>query len=484
MRVLFIVPPEETYIGASSHKAVSYKREHRPRLGILSVATYLKLNDNSVEVKVLDCPALEITYKELEGFIVDYKPDIVGLTCLTFTYIDALKTANLVKGVNRNIKVCLGGFHVALYPQETLSNECIDFVVFGEGEITFTELISFFKNDYPQLENVKGLGFKTGSQVCINDGRELEKNLDNIPFPDYNLVDFTRYTHALSKGGITLALESSRGCPFGCKFCDMRQSKFRYRSAEKIVDEIEKWVNVEACNFFFVDDNLTINKKRVIKMCKMIVERKLKIDFKVSSRVDTVDEEILYNLKEAGCSRLSIGIESSKQENLDYLGKGITMDNIIQTIKSAHKVGLPIFAFLMLGLPGQTKEEMMEDVRFLKHYKIEYADFSICSIYPKTFLYFQSLKEGLLDHDPWPEFARNPNPDIEVPFVNDLYSPNELRDIQLEATRRFYFSFNSIIRHLKEINSWQSFFQKAKLGLRFLDLGTSQSRGGELPKAQ
>ena len=143
-------------------------------------------------------------------------------------------------------------------------------------------------------------------------------------------------------------------------------------------------------------------------------------------------------------------------------------DRIIKTIQSAHKVGLPIFAYVMLGLPDQTREEMMEEVDFLKCHKVEYARFSVCTIYPKTLLYYQCLKNAQLDHDPWPEFARNPRRDIEVTFVSNIYSPKELREIQLAATRRFYFRPSSIAMHLKEINSWKAFFQKAKLGLRFL----------------
>ena len=243
---------------------------------------------------------------------------------------------------------------------------------------------------------------------------------------------------------------------------------FRYRSAESTVDEIERLVAKGVYSFFTVDDNLTVNKKRVIKLCEMIVERKLKIDFKVSSRVDTVDEEVLYHLKQAGCSKLSIGLESSKQKYQDFLGKKIKVDKIIKTIQLAHKVGLPIFAYVMLGLPGQTREEMMEEVDFLKCHNVEYANFSICAIYPKTFLYYQYLKNGQLDHDPWPEFSRNPKHDIEVPFASNIYDSNELRDIQLSATRRFYFDLGSIAIYLKEINSWKGFFQKAKLGLRFL----------------
>ena len=457
MKVLFIVPPEKTYIGASSHKSVDYKREHRPRLGILSVATYLKLNRPDIEFRFMDCLALEMEYSDLEREVRDFKPDLAGITCLTFTYIDCLQTSSIIKKANPGTKVCLGGFHVALYPEESLAQKHVDFVIYGEGEQTMLDLVNHLDKGIPEVDGILGLGYKDKGNRLLNSNRQVIENLDEIPFPDYDLIDINLYSHVLGKGGINLALESARGCPFGCVFCDIRHSKFRYRSAEAIVDEIERLVSKGINSFFTVDDNLTVNKKRVIKMCEMIVERKLKIDFNV-----------LYHLKRAGCSRLSIGIESSKQKYLDFLGKNVTVGKIIKTIQSAHKVGLPIFAYIMLGLPDQTREEMMEEVKFLRSYKVEYASFSVCTIYPKTLLYYQCLENGQLDHDPWPEFAWNPKCDMEVTFASNIYSPEVLRDIQLAATRRFYFNLSSISMHLKSISSWKAFLQKAKLGLRFL----------------
>ena len=468
MKVLFIIPPEKTYIGASSHKSIDYKREHRPRLGILSVATYLRLNRPDIEFRFLDCLALEMEFNDLEREIRDFKPDLVGIYCLTFTYIDCLRTAATIKRTNPKTKVCIGGFHATLYPEETLSQGDVDIVILGEGEQPVLDLVNYMDKGIPDIRDICGLGFKENGSLSINQNRPVMKNLEDIPFPDYDLIDIHRYSHVLGRGNINLAIESSRGCPFGCVFCDIRHTKFRYRSAESIVDEIERLVDKGVHSFFTVDDNLTVDKKRVIKLCEMIVERKLKIDFKVSSRVDTVNEEVLYHLTQAGCSRLSIGMESSKQKYLDFLGKNVTVDKIIKTIQSAHKVGLPFFAYVMIGLPDQTRDEMMEEVDFLRYHKVEYASFSLCTIYPKTLLYYQCLENGQLDHDPWPEFAMNPKRDIEVPFASNIYSPKVLREIQLAVTRRFYFRPGSIAMHLKEINSLQAFFQKAKLGLRFL----------------
>lgn len=471
MKVLLIVPPEDTYIKASVDSSLDKGREHRPFLGVMSVATTLKQQRPNVNLRLLDCRAEELDLEGLAAVVSQFAPDLVGITSLTFFYPDALRAAAAVKKTRPQTKVCLGGFHPTLYPQETLAQPDIDFVIFGEGELTLVELVDGLDSGRTDFGGIAGLGFKKDSGPVINSPRALTEKLDDIPHSDYALVDYTKYGHVLGHGGATLAIESSRGCPFACAFCDIRRTKFRYRSPGAVVDVIESWYRKGVQSFFFIDDNLPVIKDRANEICRLILERGLKIDFKVSSRVDTVSEDVLRNFKKAGCSRLSLGIESSKQKNLDFLGKGVTVQQIEDTLKAARKVGLPVFAYMMIGFPGQTREEMFEEVDFLKRNKVGYANFSILTVYPKTLLYEQALENGWIDHDPWPEFARNPTADIAAPRINNLYSRQELEEIQHAMIRRFYVSPGSILRQIAEIDSWQALLGRVRVGLRLLRRG-------------
>ncbi len=356
---------------------------------------------------------------------------------------------------------------MTLFPHETLAQDAVDFIVVGEGERTFIDLVTALHRSDVALGTIAGLGFKHDGQPQLNAEREVVANLDSIPHPDYECVDVRLYSHVLGHG-VNLALESSRGCPFKCTFCDVRKTRFRYRSAAEILAVTEKLYAKGVRSFFFVDDNFTVNKRRAIEFCDGVISRGLKIDFKVSSRVDTVDEELMVRLKAAGCSRLSLGVESSHQRNLDFLKKGVTVATIVKTLQTANRVRLPVFTYIILGFPGQTRQEMLEEVAFVKQQRVEYASFSILTVYPKTELHRQCLADGTLKNDPWPEFARNPENEMEAPIINGRYGKKELEMIQLEATKKFYFSPRVLWHQIRDVNTWGDLTRRARIALRLL----------------
>ena len=359
---------------------------------------------------------------------------------------------------------------MTLFPHETLAQDVVDFIVVGEGERTFIDLVTALHRSDVALGTIAGLGFKHDGQPQLNAEREVVANLDSIPHPDYECVDIRLYSHVLGHG-VNLALESSRGCPFQCTFCDVRKTRFRYRSAAAILAVTESLYAKGVRSFFFVDDNFTINKRRAIEFCDGVISRGLKIDFKVSSRVDTVDEELMMRLKAAGCSRLSLGVESSQQRNLDFLKKGVTVATIVKTLQTANRVRLPVFTYIILGFPGQTRQEMLEEVAFVKQQRVEYASFSLLTVYPKTELFRQCLADGTLKKDPWPEFARNPENEMEAPVINGRYGKKELEMIQLEATKKFYFSPRMLWHRMREVTTWGDFTRRARIALRLLKGG-------------
>lgn len=468
MRVVFIIPPQANYLGAGPHELTDRGREARPNLGILYVATYLLMKKHrNVTATIIDCAALGMNYPELEKSVIAEKPDIVGITALTFTYLDALKTAQMVKQVDLAIKVCLGGIHPTLYPYETLMQDCIDYIVQGEGEVTFEELLLCLENG-GSLHDVDGLGFKDNGRIVLNEPRELIDDLNALPFPNYDLVNVKRYSHLLGSADITLPIQSSRGCPFCCTFCDIRKTRYRYRSAENVVDEIHELLMHGINSLFFIDDNFTLHRERVIDICRMIVARNLKVSFKVSSRGDALDEDVLRWLKKAGCSRIHLGVETCHQKYLDYLQKGIKVERIVDAIKTAHDQGLGICAYVIIGFPGETWEEMIEEVSFLKNLKVEYAGFSLLVIYPKTYLHQDALKRGQMKSDVWQAYAINPNQAFCIPVVNTEHSIEALRKLQHLLTLRFYGSLNSALCRLREVRNVGQLIRYAKMASKIL----------------
>lgn len=468
MKVLLVVPPQQHYLGASACEALDRGREHRPNLGILYVASYLERNQPDITLQLLDCPCEDLNFDQYAARVKEFAPDVVGITTLTFTLIDALKAVEVTKKIQPRCKVCLGGFHCNLFPAETLRQSGVDFVVFGEGEETFSELIQALKKPGFTPEAIPGLAYYDDDKIVTNPSRPLNTDLDSLPFPNYHLLGEVKYEHVLGAGSRTIALQSSRGCPFGCAFCDIRRSPFRFRSADSVLAELSHWYDQGIRSFFFVDDNFVIKRKRLLSICEGIIANNWGIDFKISSRVDTVDKEMLLSLKRAGCNHINFGVESGDQRNLDFLQKGITSERTARTFADCKSIGVTSFAYMVIGLPDQTRDEMFAELRFLRAIKADYASFAVLVPYPKTHLYQMLLENGTILQDLWENFARNPDPSFSAPTVSKLYSGDDLRRIQSSLTRQFYLRPHFIWRKLVTIRNLGQMARQAKLGLRLI----------------
>jgi len=470
MKILFLVPPETVSIESSIPKALEGGKGYYPKLGLMYVAAWYESATGNTPV-FIDCPPEGIDEQELIEKVKKIQPDMVAMSIMTFNLLDALHTAKVLKVRHPNIKICLGGPHVNLYPQETLDQPNIDYVVFGEGEKIFTQLVTALEEDISDsqsLQVIKGLGWKNNGISYINQQETELLDLDEIPFPARHLVDISKYQHIIGEGRQFFTIQATRGCPAACTFCDIRQTKFRYRSPKSVVDEIELLVQMGVDDLFFVDDTITINKKNLIDTCNLIIERGLNIHYKISARVDTINEDVLQALKKSGCYRIHFGIESANPRHLKYLQKGQTPEKIERACKMTRKAGIGFFAYMMIGIPHETREEMLATVDFTKNLKPDYAQFSICTPYPKTELYQQMLDEGIITEDYWQEFAEQPRADFKILFWNNNFTEEELRKLQDECHARFYSSASYIIKQIAKVRSWPDFTAKARMGTKIL----------------
>ena len=466
MKILFLVPPETISLESSVPKALEGGKGYYPKLGLLYVAAYYERETGNRPV-FIDCPPENVSQEELSRRVKEIQPDMVAMSIMTFNLLDALHTARILKKDHPHLKVCLGGPHVNLYPKETLHQPEIDYVVFGEGEKIFFHLIQALESG-DTLKSIKGLGWKENSEEHINPAETELLDLNELPFPARHLVDVSSYKHIIGEGRQFFTIQATRGCPAACSFCDIRKTKFRVRSPESVVNEIEQLVEMGVDDLFFVDDTITIDKKNVLEICDLIIKRNIKIHFKISARVDTINKEVIAALKKAGCYRIHYGIESASTKHLKYLQKGQTPEKIERACKMTRDAGVGFFAYMMIGIPHETKEEMFETVDFAKKLKPDYAQFSICTPYPKVELYYQMLQEGIVPEDYWQEFAENPSADFKIKFWNKDFSEEELRDLQDECHARFYRSPTYLMKQVTKLRSWSDFTAKARMGTRIL----------------
>ncbi len=470
MNVLFLVPPETVSLESSVPKALEGGKGYYPKLGLMYVAAWYE-RATGKRPGFIDCPPEGVTQSELLERVRQHRPDVVAMSIMTFNLLDALETSRVLKAEFPNLKICLGGPHVNLYPRETLNLPEVDFVVFGEGEKIFTRLMQALEEQgpaSPRLGAINGLGWKQDGTAVVNPPETELLDLDELPHPARHLVDVTRYQHIIKEGRQFFTLQATRGCPAACTFCDIRKTKFRERSPENVVAEIEQLIEMGLDDLFFVDDTITINKKFVMRLSQLIVERGLKFHFKISARVDTVTPELLAALKRAGCYRIHYGIESATERHLNYLEKGQNRAKIERACKWTRQAGIGFFAYMMIGIPHETRQEMMDTVDFSKRIKPDYAQFSICTPYPKTELYFRMLKEGIVPHDYWQEFAENPTADFKIRFWNKDFTEAELRRLQDECHARFYRSPTYLMKQITQLKSWSDFTAKARMGTKIL----------------
>jgi anaerobic magnesium-protoporphyrin IX monomethyl ester cyclase len=469
MKIAFIVPPETHSIESSVPKGLENGKGVYPKLGVLYVAGFLE-QELGIVPDFIDCPAERMDYEGLAERLRRTKPDLVGISTLTFNLIDCWKTVRLLKKIHPQAKVAIGGQHVTLYPSETLGLEGVDYVVHGEGEKVFTHLVSALQRGGKpsELREIAGLGFWDGEDKVVHRHQDALDDLDRLSMPARHLVDLNRYDHIAAEGDRMATMQTSRGCPAKCLFCDIRMTKFRRRSPEHVLAELRHLVDRGIDDIFFVDDTITIDRGRLFEICDLIKKSGMKIHFKVSARVDTVKPAILEALRDAGCYRIHYGVESATPRLLKYLQKQVTPEKVTQAFNWTREAGIGSFAYCMIGIPTETKQEMMNTVDFAISLDPDYAQFSICTPYPRTALYESMLQMGHITEDYWRDFAANPSENFRVRFWNHLYSEDELRELQGEAHRRFYSRARYIVRQVRRVRSWTDLKAKAEIGAKIL----------------
>ena len=470
MKVLLINPPSENTIEAEVPSVVNEERGHNPFLGLMYIASAL-LKKTDSQVKIIDCAVEGLNHDGLRNEIKRFDPDIIGMTAMSFTLLDNLKAAEIAKQVNNDIKVIFGGPHPHIFPEETINLENVDLIVLGEGEETIVELVNNIDSE-DRWKEIKGIVFKDEGKAINTGLRPLTEDLDSIPFPARTLTPYKKYSSLLARRTPITTMETSRGCPYKCIFCDRPHlgKVFRARSPKDVAAEFEECVNLGIREILIYDDTFTINRKRVVDICNMIIERKLDVGWDIRARVNTVDKELLELMKKAGCQRIHYGVEAGNQKIMDVLKKGITREQVMKAFDATRKTGMDILAYFMIGSPRETRETIMDSINFAKKIRPDYVHFSITTPFPATELYQMGLNEGILKADVWKEFAKNPTKDFKPPLWEENLKREELIEMLYMAYKKFYTRPSYIVNKMLKIRSFAEFKRKAKAGLKIFGL--------------
>lgn len=461
MKVLLINPSIKNMITTNLPKFAEEERGYYPPLGLLYIASYAEKHTDH-EIAVLDMMVEELGFDELKKEIEKRKPTVVGITATTFTLLDTITAARAVKSVDESIKVVFGGPHAHIYPEETIRMREVDFLVFGEGELAFTELLQKI-NDYDKLKKVKGLVFEYKKRVINTGFQGFIEDLDSLPFPARHLTPYKKYFSLIAKYNPITTMMTSRGCPHRCLFCHRPHMGkiFRARSAENVVEEIEDCVSMDIREILIYDDTFNVDRQRVLDICKLIKERGIDICFDIRARVDRIDKAMLQALKEAGCARIHYGIESANQRILDILRKDITVEQAERAIKMTKHIGIETLAYFMIGNPTETKKEILNTIEFAKKLESDYCHFAITTPWPATPLYEQALQKGVFNNF-WRSFASNPTKDFIPQLWEENLNRKELVELLEQAYKSFYTRPSYIFKRMLKVRSFGEFKRKAK----------------------
>jgi len=336
-------------------------------VGLLYVAGVLEHYGKKVEV--LDLLVSKYSKEKIKRKIEEYKPDIIGITCVTMNYPVASEILKYCKSVNPKIVTVIGGPHVTFNAGETLREApWIDIVVRREGEFTMLDIVNGEKP-----ADIDGIAYRAkDGTIKLTKERALIENLQELPPPARHLFPISKYL-ALDAHASLLA---GRGCPFNCIFCvgsKMGGRKARYRNPKLVVDEIEESLALGFKEVNFEDDLLTLNHKHLNAVCDEIIARGLKFNWSAFARVDTVTPEMLQKMRAAGCTWVSYGVESGNQAILDLVKKKITLKKVRYAVAIAKEAGVKVLASFIIGLPGETKETLKDTMDFAQEIQTFYG---------------------------------------------------------------------------------------------------------------
>ncbi len=400
------------------------------RTGVASIAAEARRRGHAV--RILDPVTAGLSLDAFLDDILSGGPDVVGLSAFTEEVEDAGLIAEEIKRRAPQVRVVIGGYHASAVPERTLEEfPAFDAAVIGEGEIAFCEMLA--RADW---EKVAGLAVRhpDGSVVRTAARRDLP-DMDALEFPAWELADASRYMGRIP-------VETSRTCPFGCSFCyQATDPKVRYKSPERVVDEVELAVRVHGAReiSFFSAGSFPLSRKHGEAVCRGLLARGLRVPWLTGTRADLVDPELLALMKESGCAYISLGIETGDEAVLRECRKGVTLERVETALRQIHEAGIESEMCFILGLPGDTPATLRRTARFAARMGryAELANFAILTPFPGSRIYEDAVAgrgDIRITGAPWCDYSKHGG----LAARHKAFAPGQLRRAQLAMYLRFY----------------------------------------------
>jgi radical SAM superfamily enzyme YgiQ (UPF0313 family) len=434
-----------------------------PPLGIQTLAPVLRQHGH--EVKLFDTCHPQMDEDHIRQSVTDEKPDVIALSFLsTTTYPCVKQMARRLKAVTPEIPIIAGGAFATVNAVNILK-DCpeIDAVGAGEGE----ELLPEYLENLDDPGVVESLSWRKGEEIIENPARALKRNLDQYPYPDRDSLPIEYIESMPLDVPAVLSLDkfctvqTSRGCPYQCIYCDipaLAGGKWRYRSPEHVLGELQQLEDAGYRSVYFTDDHFLLHEKRIQAICQGIIDRKLKIRWGCEGRVDALAVNKFPVMARANCTMLAFGVEAGTQKVLDRLKKNQTLDQIRQAVDAAKKYGIDVaHGFFLIGSPEETKEEIIESFRFAARLKLDTFGFNRLCVYRGTPLWQEYIDRGIInDEQDWYKW-------LKCSDIDPTVLPGEILNQLRKKGYQYLFLYRIFRRPIKTFNLLRKFSRYMKM---------------------
>lgn len=424
-----------------------YKGGHfgalRPPAGLGYLAETLKAK--GIDYKLVDM-AVGASVDDLKSAMQSFKPDLVGISLMSFMYKRSYEIAKIVKDIDPNVHIVAGGPHVSTV-RETVLKECpaMDFGAVLEAEELIIELCTGV-----ELSRIMGLIRRDGGEIIYNGDRPFKDNLDEFPFPRYEGFPMDKYVTE------EIGIATSRGCPHSCIYCPVKAAigrKWRRRSAESIVEEIDYWYKRGVRQISILDDNFTLLRPRVEQICREIISRGFKgleLNCNNGIRADRVDYALLKLMREAGFKYLAFGVEAGNNKVLAAIKKGETIEVVEEALRHALDLGYKVTLFFIIGSPGETIADVQDSIDFALKHPVFDARFYNLVPFPRSELYEWVRDNNYFTLDPEEYLNSSSQWDYKAVFQTpEMNSDQRAEALRMVRDVRKRIRYNSMKRTLK-----------------------------------
>lgn len=419
----------------------------------MSLAAYNRQYRPDDQISIFDERTEANRKTGLKATLTNFKPQLIGFSILTAEAPRLAEMTSLCKSICPDAKIIVGGPHVSAYKAKVLEDKNTDYILSGEGEASFLELINALENsDSSIISSIPGLGYRDQGELKINEVAKIPVDIESLPLPAWDLIDINDYTDLTRMSGMGpakyAALFTSRGCPYGCTYChSIFTTRFRAMSPEKVLGQIEHLIsryNVQEFEIF--DDIFNCSYKRTEKICDMIIERRLniKLHFSNGVRADRMDRNLVHKLARAGTTMMALAIESANPRIQKMVRKNVDLIKMTEIINYSVEEKIFVWGYFMIGFPTETREEIMRTIEFACNSKLYVAMFFVVIPFEGTELFKQT---GMISSDP----------DVSS-FTGPYFIPNEICDVpsaELHTLRtyanfKFFMNPKRVMRILRD----------------------------------